>query len=71
MPTDLPGLFLTRHGDTAWTDSRHHNGRTDVPLNERGEVAARADHIIARVRGIDGEVLAFSGGHINRMIVAR
>jgi broad specificity phosphatase PhoE len=154
MSSDLPRLFLARHGDTAWTDSRQHTGRTDLPLNERGEerarqigqrlqrfsfarvftsplqrasrtcelagfgpvaevdpdlvewdygrfegkltrdiikerpgwemfrdgcpdgefpedVAARADHFIGRVRGIDGDVLAFSSGHIIRMIAAR
>jgi broad specificity phosphatase PhoE len=37
MPTNLPRLFLARHGDTAWTDSRQHNGRTDLPLHKRGE----------------------------------
>ena len=41
MSSDLPRLFLTRHGDTAWTDSRQHTGRTDLPLNERGEERAR------------------------------
>ena len=154
MPSDLPRLFLARHGDTAWTDSRQRTGRTDLPLNERGEerarqlgerlqrfsfarvftsplqrasrtcalagyekiaeidpdlvewdygrfegkltrdivkerpgwelyrdgcpdgespedVAARADRFIARVRGLGGDVLAFSSGHIIRMIAAR
>src|SRR5215472_290561 len=154
MPSDLPRLFLARHGDTAWTESRQHTGRTDLPLNQRGEerarqlgerlqrfsftrvftsplqrasktcelagfgavaavdpdlvewdygrfegkltrdilkerpgwemfrdgcpdgespedVAARADRFIARVRGIEGDVLAFSSGHIIRMIAAR
>jgi probable phosphoglycerate mutase len=154
MPTPLPRLFLTRHGDTAWTELRKHTGRTDVPLNERGEeralqlgeqlhrfsfsrvftsplqraaktcqlagygdvaevdndlvewhygryegllttaildqrpgwelfrdgcvdgespdqVAARADRFIARVRKSDGDVLAFSSGHIIRTIAAR
>ncbi len=154
MPIELPRLFLARHGDTAWTDSRQHTGRTDVPLNERGEdrarqlgeklrrfslecvftsplkrasktcglagfggiaavdpdlvewdygrfegmltrdilkerpgwelfrdgcpegespgdVAARADGFIARVRQIEGDALAFSSGHIIRMIAAR
>jgi probable phosphoglycerate mutase len=154
MPTDMPKLFLTRHGDTAWTDSHQRTGRTDLPLNEAGEgrarqigdrlrrysfagvftsplqrasktcelagfgavaradpdlvewdygrfegmrtknilkerpgwelfrdgcpegespadVAARADRFIARVRGIEGDVLAFSSGHIIRMIAAR
>jgi broad specificity phosphatase PhoE len=154
MPSELPRLFLARHGDTAWTDTRRHTGRSDVPLNERGEdrarqfgerlrrfsfacvftsplqraartcelagfgevatvdpelvewdygrfegmltrdiveerpgwelfrdgspegessadVAARADAFIARVRRIEGDVLAFSSGHIIRMIAAR
>ena len=35
------------------------------------EVAARADRFIARVRGVEGGVLAFSSGHITRMIAAR
>ena len=154
MSSVLPKLYLARHGDTAWTDSHQHTGRTDLPLNERGEerarqlgrvlrripfvrvftsplqrasrtcelagfgavaevdatssngttaalrgrltsdilkdrpgwelfrdgcpdgesaqdVAARADRFIARVHGDDGDVLAFSSGHIIRMIAAR
>ena len=154
MPSEMPKLFLTRHGDTAWTDSRQRTGRTDIPLNAAGEerareigerlrrysfacvltsplqrasktcelagfgavaridpdlvewdygrfegmltknilkerpgwelfrdgcpggespedVAARADGFIARVRSIQGDVLAFSSGHIIRMIAAR
>lgn len=150
----LPKLYLARHGDTAWTDSHRHTGRTDLPLNEGGEeharqlgewlrgfsfarvltsplqraaktcelagfgavaevdadlvewdygrfegkktsdilkerpgwelfrdgcpggesprdVAARADRFIARVLGLTGDVLAFSSGHIIRMIAAR
>ena len=154
MPSELPRLFLTRHGDTAWTESHQRTGRTDLPLNEAGEerarqigerlrrysfarvftsplrrasrtcelagfgevaavdsdlvewdygrfegmlardilkaspgwelfregcpggespgdVAARADGFIDRVRSIAGDVLAFSSGHIIRMIAAR
>jgi broad specificity phosphatase PhoE len=154
MSTHLPRLFLTRHGDTAWTDSSQRTGRTDLPMNERGEVrarqigeklkkftfthvftsplmraaktcelagfgpiaevdadlvewdygrfegrltreiinewpgwelfrdgcpdgespqdvAGRADRFIARVRQCDGDVVAFSSGHIIRMIAAR
>ena len=154
MPSDMPRLFLARHGDTAWTESRQRTGRTDLPLNERGEeharglggrlrqfsfarvftsplqrasktcalagfgevaevdadlvewdygryegkltrhilkeqpgwemfrdgcpdgespqdVAARADRFIARVRRVEGDVLAFSSAHIIRMIAAR
>lgn len=41
MSSALPKLYLVRHGDTAWTDSHRHTGRTDVPLNEEGEEHAR------------------------------
>jgi broad specificity phosphatase PhoE len=41
MSFNMPRLFLARHGDTAWTDSRQRTGRTDLPLNERGEERAR------------------------------
>jgi broad specificity phosphatase PhoE len=154
MPLEMPKLFVARHGDTAWTDSRQRTGRTDIPLNESGEerarllgarlrrfsfvrvftsplrrasktcelagcgaaaepdpdlvewdygrfegmltknilkqqpgwelfrdgcpdgespddVASRAERFIARVRGIEGDVLAFSSAHIIRMIAAR
>ena len=154
MSSHLPRLYLARHGDTAWTESHQHTGRTDIPLNERGgeharqlgerlcgfsfvrvftsplqrasktcelagfgavaevdvdliewdygrlegtltsdilkdrpgwelfrdgcpggespqDVAARADSFIARVHGLEGDVQAFSSGHIIRMIVAR
>jgi probable phosphoglycerate mutase len=154
VSSKLPRLFLARHGDTEWTDSRRKTGRTDLPLNERGEqrarqigerlqqfsfaqvftsplqratrtcvlagygdvaesnadlvewdygryegkltadiqqdrpdwelfrdgcpggesakdVADRADRFILRVLHADGDVLAFSSGHIIRMIAAR
>jgi probable phosphoglycerate mutase len=150
----LPKLYLARHGDTEWTDARRKTGRTDLPLNDRGEqrahqigqrlqqfsfaqvftsplqrasktcvlagygdvaesnsdlvewdygrfegkltaevhkewpdwelyrdgcpggempqdVAQRADHFIGRVLATNGDVLAFSSGHIIRMIAAR
>src|SRR5215469_4189073 len=41
MSSVLPNLYLARHGDTAWTDSHRHTGRTDLPLNEGGEDHAR------------------------------
>lgn len=41
MTSPLPRLFLVRHGETAWTESRQHTGLTDIPLNQRGEENAR------------------------------
>jgi probable phosphoglycerate mutase len=41
MREALPQLYLARHGETAWTLSGQHTGRTDLPLTERGERNAR------------------------------
>ena len=32
--------YLARHGETAWTITGQHTGRTDLPLTERGEANA-------------------------------
>lgn len=37
----LPKVYLVRHGETAWTLTGQHTGRTDLPLTERGEQEAR------------------------------
>jgi probable phosphoglycerate mutase len=37
MSNPLPIIYLARHGETAWTISGQHTGRTDIPLTERGE----------------------------------
>ena len=41
MMQALPKVFLVRHGETAWTLTAQHTGRTDLPLNEQGERQAR------------------------------
>jgi len=44
-----PRLFLIRHGNTDWSDSGKHTGRTDIPLNAGGEQHARL--LGARLKG--------------------
>jgi probable phosphoglycerate mutase len=39
--TPLPQVCLVRHGETAWTITGQHTGRTDIPLTPRGEDEAR------------------------------
>jgi broad specificity phosphatase PhoE len=41
MSAPLPTIYLARHGETAWSLSGQHTGRTDIPLTERGERNAR------------------------------
>jgi probable phosphoglycerate mutase len=46
--------------------------RDGCPAGETAQdVALRADRFIARARELEGDVLAFSSGHIIRMIAAR
>jgi probable phosphoglycerate mutase len=42
MATPLPSIYVIRHGETAWSLSHQHTGRTDIPLTERGERDASA-----------------------------
>jgi broad specificity phosphatase PhoE len=47
--TALPQIWLVRHGETAWSLSGQHTGRTDIPLTPRGEQDAAA--LKARLAG--------------------
>src|SRR3954447_6383496 len=49
MPQALPEVYLARHGETAWTVSGQHTGRTDLPLTARGE--RNAASLAGRLRG--------------------
>ena len=54
MSSAFPTIHLVRHGETAWSLSGQHTGRTDMPLTPVGEAAARG--VADRLKG-----LSFSG----------
>jgi broad specificity phosphatase PhoE len=50
MSDIFPKVYLIRHGETAWTLSGQHTGRTDIPLTGEGERDAQA--LSARLKGM-------------------
>ena len=49
MSSAYPQIHLVRHGETAWSLSGQHTGRTDMPLTPAGEAAARG---VERLKGL-------------------
>jgi probable phosphoglycerate mutase len=50
MSSQFPEIFLVRHGETEWSASGKHTGRTDIPLTAKGEAAARG--VADRLKGL-------------------
>ena len=50
MSESLPKVYLARHGETEWTITGQHTGRTDLRLTGRGEDNARS--LLARLQGL-------------------
>ena len=55
----LPELWVARHGQTAWTISRQHTGRTDLPLTDDGERLAR-EELAPKLAGVDFDLVLSS-----------
>lgn len=51
MTSAYPEIYLVRHGQTEWSLSGRHTGRTDIPLTAAGEEAARK--LAGRLPAID------------------
>lgn len=58
MTTNEPELWLVRHGETEWSRTRQHTGRTDLPLTAAGEAAARA--LAPRLRDVKFDLVLAS-----------
>src|ERR671918_3247147 len=50
MEKALPKVYLARHGETAWSITGQHTGRTDIPLTAGGERNALSLH--QRLEGV-------------------
>ncbi len=46
----LPRIYVIRHGETAWSLTGQHTGRTDLPLTPAGEAEART--LAGRLSGL-------------------
>ncbi len=58
MKPGFPQIYLVRHGETAWSISGQHTGRTDVPLTVHGEQAAQA--LAGRLREVTFDLVLTS-----------
>jgi broad specificity phosphatase PhoE len=64
-------VFLLRHGETEWSLSGKHTGRTDIPLTERGRgLAKAAGELFRQLRGTDPPALVLSSPRSRARVTA-
>ncbi|WP_300019236.1 acid phosphatase [Pseudonocardia sp.] len=64
-------VFLLRHGETEWSVSGRHTGRTDVPLTEHGrELAGAAGNLGVRLRDGTAPALVLSSPRTRALVTA-
>ncbi|GAA4930292.1 putative phosphoglycerate mutase [Actinomycetospora succinea] len=52
--TPIGRIYVLRHGETEWSRDGRHTSRTDLPLTEKGQEAARtAGRLLETLRGAD------------------
>lgn len=49
-PEPTQRIFIVRHGETEWSKVRRHTGRSDIPLDAKGEEEARG--LVATLAGL-------------------
>lgn len=64
-------VFLLRHGETEWSASGKHTGRTDIPLTDHGrDLAGAAGNLGSRLRGGRAPALVLSSPRSRARVTA-